>query len=252
MMEGFLDQIQPGASDDEDDERTDLQFALSGDSLSSDQCRSLVICGPGAASAFALASFDLQPLSWRFEAEDSSERIFPPVPKTPRFYEVASSSGAVVVALLDSAVPSEDAVAWAGALFDCFSSAQVMVLDRMLLAEWISVGRERPEEPHLTGLWTSAWASQGSKLQLAALPAPNLVEGISAALLSRCEALQQRCLVALSLQDGAHLGEGCIRAFEVLVPLLKELKVVQDAWKKPNYGEALRKVVPPASMSIYA
>mmetsp|Transcript_69242 Transcript_69242/g.122500 ORF Transcript_69242/g.122500 Transcript_69242/m.122500 type:complete len:251 (-) Transcript_69242:108-860(-) len=250
MMEGFLDQVQPGASDDEDDERMDLQFVLSGAS-SAGNCRSLVICGPGAASAFALEALSLQPLSWRFDPEDSSERVFPPAPKTPRFYEVSSSSSAVIVALLESAVPAEDAVAWSEALLGSFSDlSQVIVLDRKLRAEWVSVDRQLPEEPCLTGLWTSAWASAGSTLS--PLPAPNLVEGLPAAVLSHCEALQQRCLVALALQDGAHLGEGCIRGFEVLVPLLKELKVVQDTWKKPDYREALRKVVSPSSMSIYA
>jgi len=58
--------------------------------------------------------------------------------------------------------------------------------------------------------------------------------------------------VALALQDGAHLGEGCVRSFTGLAPLLQELGVLPADWQQPDFRETVRKVIPPMSMSIYA
>jgi hypothetical protein len=89
-------------------------------------------------------------------------------------------------------------------------------------------------------------------LPLTALPTPNSVEGLGAALLTECEAAQRRCLIALALQDGAHLGEGSVHAFSGLAPLLQKLSLIAEGAKRPDYGAALRQVASPLSMSIYA
>eukprot|EP00931_Biecheleriopsis_adriatica_P046407 TRINITY_DN26647_c0_g1_i1.p1 TRINITY_DN26647_c0_g1~~TRINITY_DN26647_c0_g1_i1.p1 ORF type:complete len:280 (+),score=45.68 TRINITY_DN26647_c0_g1_i1:86-841(+) len=251
MIHSLLEHIQPGASDDEDDERPDVEFTFRGAGLSA-ECQTLVLCGPGAASAFALQALELQPLSWRFESsDDSCARIFPPAPKSPSFFQVAQ--GAVVVAMLESPVAADFAVEWAQGLLKSLSSdAEVVVLDRILRAEWASSGQRPPEEPYLAGLWTSSWQAAGRETTVPFLPAPNIVEGLLAALLTHCEASRRRCLVALALQDGAHLGEGCIRGFEALMPLLTELKVLSSSSTKLDCRAAVQKVVPPSSMSIYA
>jgi len=43
-----------------------------------------------------------------------------------------------------------------------------------------------------------------------------------------------------------------VRAFERLEPLLKSLGVVPESWERPNYRNAVKQVVPQASMMIYA
>mmetsp|Transcript_456 Transcript_456/g.907 ORF Transcript_456/g.907 Transcript_456/m.907 type:complete len:242 (+) Transcript_456:3-728(+) len=241
MIHGLLDQIQPCVSDDEDDQ-PDVEFTLSG--YESSDYKTLVICGPGPASAFALQVFALRPLSWCLKPQDSA-RAFPPLPKSPKFFEVSDANGVVVV-LLEAPVAAEYAVAWAEKLLLALEGAQVLVLDRILRSEWCSPC-PRPEEPHLAGLWTSC----SGRAEIPALPAPNIVQGLAAAVIASCEARSAKCTVALTLQDGAHLSEGCLQGFEVLVPLLQELQVIQS-WQRPNYREAVQKVVPPAAMSIYA
>lgn len=266
MIHRLLDQIQPDASDDEDGPSSDIDFNFTGAAdgdVAPEKCRAVIVCGAGAASAFALSSFPLRPLGWKLEQrkESTASRAFPPPPKTPRFFAVGDGHALAAVALLDGGVPDDLAMAWAECLLNALPEAQeVVVMDRIFRAEWANVGRGRPEEPHLCGLWTAGWGSAGpscasgadSSGRLSLLPVPNVVQGLGAALLSQCEAERRRCLVALSLQDGAHLGEGCLRAFEGLAPLLREMGALPPGSKPPNYGEAVRKVVPPASMSIYA
>jgi len=151
------------------------------------------------------------------------------------------------------------AFAWTEALLGAFSNAaDVLILDRIFRAEWrVLPGSTRPLEPHLCGLWTAAWdiSSPGGAPKaggLQPLPIPNLVEGITAALLSACEVARRRCLVALALQDGAHLGEGCICAFEEVLPILTGLGALPADWRPPNYQKAVGLVRAPMSMSIYA
>ena len=215
MIHGLLDHIQPCVSDDEDDQ-PDLEFAFTG--TKSLDCKTLVICGPGPASAFALQVFALQPLSWSFKPKDSC-RAFPPPPKSPSFFQVSDADGVVVV-VLDGPVAAEYATAWADELLLSFEGAQVLFLDRILRAEWCCPSCPRPDEPYLAGLWTSC-----SGERIPALPAPNIVQGLGAAVLACCEAKSTRCTVALTLQDGAHLSEGCLKGYEALVPLLQELQV---------------------------
>ncbi|CAE7205637.1 unnamed protein product [Symbiodinium natans] len=234
MIHGLLDQIQACVSDD-DDEQPDVSFVLSG--MKDVTCQTLVVCGPGPASAFALQAFNMVPLPLSLESkEDSPLRPLPP-PRAPRFFK--ASDGAVV-AVLETHVSGEYAAAWAEALLSALGGKpQVVYLDRILRAEWCSFDRCRPEEPYLAGLWTSAFS--GSEKAVPVLPAPNFVEGLAAALLSNCEARSWPCLVALALQDGAHMSEGCLHAFEALVPMLLELQVI-SSWQRPKYREALQKV----------
>ncbi|CAE7698098.1 unnamed protein product, partial [Symbiodinium pilosum] len=50
-------------------------------------CQTLVVCGPGPASAFALQAFNLKSLPLRLEPqEDSPLRALPP-PRPPKFFE---------------------------------------------------------------------------------------------------------------------------------------------------------------------
>eukprot|EP00418_Pyrodinium_bahamense_P022557 CAMPEP_0179150244 /NCGR_PEP_ID=MMETSP0796-20121207/72852_1 /TAXON_ID=73915 /ORGANISM="Pyrodinium bahamense, Strain pbaha01" /LENGTH=265 /DNA_ID=CAMNT_0020851193 /DNA_START=20 /DNA_END=817 /DNA_ORIENTATION=+ len=265
MIHGLLDQIQPDASDEEDDEQpeTDFVFRASGaahagseggDAVDPTSCRAVVVCGPGAATTFALSALPLQPVPWLLAlAKEGTARTFPPPPKPPRFFVVSTGRQPVAVALLEGPVPAYLAGAWAEALLAGFGgAAEVLLLDRVF--RFAPGGRERPLEPHLCGLWTAAWGAEGPPGlgSLARLPAPNTVEGLGAALLTQCEAERRRCLVALALQDGAHLGEGCVRSFTGLAPLLQELGVLPADWQQPDFRETVRKVIPPMSMSIYA
>merc|ERR1711879_357743 len=93
---------------------------------------------------------------------------------------------------------------------------------------------ERPQEPHLCGLWSAAWSTKGSAqapMPVASLPTPNIVEGVPAALLTHCETKQIRCLVALALQDGAQHGEGTFRAFDRLEQTFQDLGLLgRGSW----------------------
>mmetsp|Transcript_50005 Transcript_50005/g.149342 ORF Transcript_50005/g.149342 Transcript_50005/m.149342 type:complete len:274 (+) Transcript_50005:91-912(+) len=273
MIGGLLDQIQPEASDEEDDEQPEIEFVFEasggpqegvaggGEAVELSACRAVLVCSSGAATAFALSALVLQPVPWRlgFAKGCPTPRAFPPPPKPPRFFTVGGAAGgaAVAVALLEAHVPADLAGAWTEALLAGLGGdAEVLFLDRVFRAGWLTLGgNERPLEPHLCGLWTSAWGCEGPTglgSCVARLPAPNVVEGLGAALLMQSEAAHRRCLVALALQDGAHLGEGCIRAFAFLAPLLQELGLLPSDWRPPDFSEAVRQVVPPASMSIYA
>mmetsp|Transcript_30746 Transcript_30746/g.57601 ORF Transcript_30746/g.57601 Transcript_30746/m.57601 type:complete len:245 (+) Transcript_30746:43-777(+) len=244
MIHGLLDQIQACVSDEEDDQ-PDVDFVFAG--LEALGCQTLLICGPGPASAFALQALTLDAVSCKLQPKEGSPfRAFPPVPQSPRFFQ---ASAGVLVALLETSVSGDYAATWADALLSGLpDKTQVLYLDRVLRSEWFSCDRRKPEEPYLAGLWTSSFGGQEG---VPALPAPNVVEGLAAALLSGCEARGWPCLVALALQDGAHMSEGCLQGFEALVPLLLEKKVI-SSWQRPKYHEALQKVVPPAAMSIYA
>lgn len=263
MIHGLLDVLQPNASDDEDDDQVDIEFALrsTGDAPSAESVRAVVVCGPGAATAFALSAFSLVDTPWSLGAVQgqAGPRAFPPPPKPARILlrQGAQEKGApVAIVLVESAVAADFAGAWAEALLAGFSGAtEIIFLDRIYRAAWYSSdGREKPQEPYLTGLWTAAWQSAGlpTKETVAPLPKPNCIEGLGAALLSQCEELQKPCLAALTLQDGAHLGEGCVRGFERLRPVLIHIGLVSEDWQRPSYREAVRKVVPPPAMSIYA
>jgi len=288
MIHSLLDHILPDGSDDEDDERPEPRFALhtreavaspaavesqddpaafiraavaavpAATAVRPEACRALVLCGPGAGSAYALSGFQLEPLPWTLQADkDTAENAFPPPPRSPKFFKAigagAAAEAPVAVAFLEAQVAPEYAAAWAETILESFSGAvEVVMFDRVFRAGWIaSGGGERPQEPHLCGLWTSAWPSEGPG-RVAVYPSPNAVEGIGAALLTECESARRRCLVALALQDGAHLGEGSLHAFASLTPLLRKLGLLPEGALKPNYSGALRQVVPPVSMSIYA
>lgn len=263
MIHSFLDQIQPDASDEEDDERPEIQFTFGSKDASPgvrpEACQALLVCGAGAATAYAISALALRPVPWTLEVvKETLLRTFPPPPRSPRFYVAGAGAAApVAVALLEGPVPGDLAAAWSEALLGAFTgAAEVLVLDRVFRASWrTAAGSEQPQEPHLCGLWTAAWGADGPPSGaggLAILPAPNAVEGVAAALLTSCEAEQRKCLVALALQDGAHLGEGSVRAFEALAPLLRRLALLPESGKPPDYREVLRQVVPPPSMSIYA
>mmetsp|Transcript_115589 Transcript_115589/g.338127 ORF Transcript_115589/g.338127 Transcript_115589/m.338127 type:complete len:266 (-) Transcript_115589:82-879(-) len=265
MIGGLLDQIQPDASDEEDDDWQDVDFVLeaaggpqeSAEDVQPSSCRAVVVCSAGAATAFALGAFALRPVGWRLDfAKERPLRAFPPPPKPPKFFVAGSGEKPVAVALLEGPLPADLAGAWAEALLRGLGgAAEVLFLDRVFRAGWLAPGaQERPLEPHLCGLWTAAWGSEGPPGlgSLARLPAPNCIQGLGGALLTQCEAARGRCLAALALQDGAHLGESCVRAFAGLAPLLQELGLLPKDWSAPDFGETLRQVVPPPSMSIYA
>lgn len=292
MIHSLLDHIIPDASDDEDDERPEPRFELhvggAAPSLASapgkkelgiasaisaavaatpapgavqpEACRALVLCGPGAGVAYALSAFQLSPLPWTFEvAKELRESFFPPPPRSPKFFAATGAGAAdaapVAVVFLDAPIAPDFAAAWAEAMLEAFSGAsEVVLLDRVYRAGWFATGAgERPQEPHLCGLWTSAWGPESPcGPRFASLPSPNSVEGVGASLLAECESARRRCLVALALQDGAHLGEGSLHAFSGLAPLLRRLALLPAGEQKPKYSEALRQVVSPLSMSIYA
>uniref|UniRef100_A0A7S1WFC6 Proteasome assembly chaperone 1 n=1 Tax=Alexandrium catenella TaxID=2925 RepID=A0A7S1WFC6_ALECA len=260
MIGGLLDQIQPDASDEEDDEEPDIDFAFeaNGAGEAASSCRAVVVCNPGAATAFALGTLSLEPVAWKLDfVKERPLRAFPPPPKPPRFYLARGSNGATVaVAVLEGPIPADLASAWAEALLKGFSAdAEVLFLDRVFRAGFCVHGHEeRPVEPHLCGLWTAAWGGEGphSLGSLARFMAPNVIEGLGAALLTQCEAERRRCLVALTLQDGAHLGISCVRAFSGLAPLLQDIGLLPSDWSPPDYAEVVRQVVPPPSMAIYA
>jgi len=268
MIGGLLEDVIPDVSDDEEQgapapaPQLALESTAAAGAEAPGGCRAVVVCGAGAASAFAAGAFSLRPAPWRLATVKEIERRFPPPPKPPRFFVADGAKGATAFVLLDGPVPADLAGAWAEALLQGFGSAEkVLMLDRVFRAEWRSLlGEERPQEPYVCGLWTSRWPTAagcgGSAVSTALLPpplpAPNAVEGLPAALLTQCEVARRPCLAAFTLQDGAHLGEGCLRGFERLRPALTELGLLPGDWQPPDYKEAIRAVVQPMSLSIYA
>lgn len=267
MIHSFLDTLAPVESDDEDDDRPDIEFrfaaraavAAAGPDVTPDQCTALILCGPGAATAFASCVFKLVPRAWSLDAvKETVVRAFPPAPRSPRFCTMqGAGSGPLAVVLLEGQVPADMSPAWCEALLAAFPGAgEVIMMDRVFRTGWrTACGQERPQEPHLCGLWTAAWGAEGPlgrEGALPLLPAPNAVEGLAAALLTTSEASRRRCVVALGLQDGVHMGEGSLRAFERLGPLFSRLGVMPEERPGQGYREALRQAVQPASLSIYA
>jgi len=276
MIHGLLDQLQPDASDDEDEDLPHATFSFTnvnvthndqevtgmrtGEAFAPSNCRLLFICGPGAATAYARGAFPaLLPVPWSLDHEQEMPSVrFPVPPKSPRFFVSHKGPEAAAVAMLEGNVPAECANNYAEALLRGFCNASdVLFLDRIFRSGWrVSPGQERPLEPHLCGLWSSAPDTASlAKLDdnIAQLPAPNSLDGLGAALLTLCEAAgSPRCFAALSLQDGAHVGVGCVRAFEQLQPLLEGIGLTADGAQPASYSEVLHKLVPPSSMSIYA
>jgi len=284
MIHGLLDFMQPDASDDEDDERQELRFefqireaaapaeadaaaaiktALSAvkpqaATVRPEACSALVLCGPGAGHAYALSCFELKPMPWAFEVvKESVKSQVPPPPRSPKFFVAAgagaaSLAGPVAVAFLEAQLSPEMAESWIEALLAAFKGAtEVVLLDRVYRAGWFAAGGgEKPQEPHLCGLWSAAWGAEAPLAQV--LPAPNSIEGLGAALLTECEVAQRKGLVALALQDGAHLAEGSLHAFSGLTSLFRRLALMPEGAFKPKYTEALKQVVAPLAMSIYA
>merc|ERR1712039_662355 len=139
------------------------------------------------------------------------------------------------------------------------SPAEVILLDRLYRAEYrVPHGQQPPLEPHLCGLWNTKWSGGASPSSeppcsnISRFSTPNLIDGVGAALLTQCEAESRRCVVAFSIQDGAHMSEGTVRAFARVAPVLQRIGALPEDWQQPDYKEAIRQVVPPMSMSIYA
>lgn len=270
MLESLLSQLQPEVSDEEDEEAlpaAEFIFELLEGVETTDSiplpaaCGSIVICSPGAATAFVKTAFSLRPAPWRLTLMKELERSFPPAPKPPCFF-VAEGSGESVTAvvLLQNKVPDDLAHAWCEALLAGFAGAREVVLFDSIMSRELQLlaGQQRPQEPYLCGLWTAAWeaaaSSRAPRLGAAVVPLPcaNVLESVAAALLTQCEAAQKPCLAALALQDGAHVVERCLSGFELLCPALMDLGILPPDWQAPNYREALRAVQKPLSMSIYA
>jgi hypothetical protein len=261
MLDALLNDLNPDGSDEEDDPAplTEFMLAAAEGTTKPEDCSSVIVCGPGAAGTFIKTMVPaLKPVTWRFTVSKEPERRFPPPPKPPAFFTSSSSSGkSVAVAILERDIPVDLAYAWVSALRKGFpKSSEIVMLDMITVGEWKTIGeQERPQEPNLFGLWTSAWVSSGEKGSspcpgISALPSPNFLGGVAAALLSQCEAEQKRGLVALALQDGAHVMASSLVGFEGLRPLLVELGL--ECAKSPDFVEALRHVAAPNSRSIYA
>jgi hypothetical protein len=180
MIHGLLDSLEPNVSDDEDDEQPEPRFVLcvpsdpeagpegagggvaaairaamdsnaAEASVQPKACRGLVLCAPGAGTAYALSAFQLRPVSWTFEVvKGTLERTFPPPPRSPKFF-VASGSGAaddpVAVAFLDNLPASDIAGAWVEGLLEAFGGdTEVVLLDRIFRAGWHAAGgTEQPQ-----------------------------------------------------------------------------------------------------------
>lgn len=267
MLESLIDHLNPEGSDEEDDPTPLSEFILdlgkdgdssssgypsSGSNLSPKECRAVIVCAPGPAAVYLQTVLpSLKPMPWSLKVMKEPERLFPPPPKPVRFLAAGSAKQAVAVALLEKEIPIDLAYAWSSALLAGFPEAsEVIFMDRIFRADWRLVGeQERPHEPNLSGLWTSAWSSAPCP-GMTVLPSPNFLGGLAAALLSQCEAAHRRCLTALALQDGAHAMASSLVGFEVLRPLLSELGL--ECEKSPDFVEAMRQLLPPPSLAIYA
>mmetsp|Transcript_46380 Transcript_46380/g.110466 ORF Transcript_46380/g.110466 Transcript_46380/m.110466 type:complete len:263 (-) Transcript_46380:70-858(-) len=262
MLGNLLDHLEPVISDDEGDyAAAEVNFHMiqvDGDP-SPAQCRSLVVCCSGAAATLARSSFAMAPLPWLLAAADGSRweeaRCYPPLPSATRFYTAGAkqtAEGAVAVAVLPETLPVQFAAAWTATLLDAFKGVEeILVLGHMLRAEWrtAAFGGDRPEEPYLCGLSTSDSLAAG----IPQLPSPNHIEGAAAAILSECAASQRQCqcAVVLTLQDGAHLGEASLSAFEKLRPSLTRLGLLGEG-QGIDYRKLVSTTRTPVSMSIYA
>jgi hypothetical protein len=260
MLESLIDQLNPDGSDEEDDPEALTEFVLdlgsSACTISPDGYSTVIVCAPGAASIYLQALVpSLLPTPWLLKAVKAPERSFPPPPKAVSFLVASASSGeAVAVALLEKEVSADLAFAWSSALRDGFPKAsQIIHMDVIARAEWRTVSeQERPQEPHLCGLWTSAWGAGSPCPSLAALPSPNFLGGLPAALLSQCEAANRRCLAAFALQDGAHIMASSLVGFNGLKPLLAGTGLPCE--EAPDLVEAVNRVVLPPThhLGIYA
>jgi len=257
MIDAYIEQLNPDGSDEEDDPDVLTEFVLElgqDDKPSPGDCAMVIVCAPGPATVFlkALAP-SLQPAPWRLKLKKEPERRFPPPPKPTKFLIGGSVSGEMVaVALLEKELPADLAFAWSSALLAGFPKAsQVIFMDTIARAEWrLTADQEKPQEPHLAGLWTSAWSSDTPCPSIVALPSPNSMGGLPAALLSQCEAAKKRGLAALALQDGAHSMASTLVGFQALAPLLEGVGL--ECEKAPDLVKAMRQVLPPPSLNIYA
>lgn len=259
MIHGYLDTLEPEESDEEDDPDPLRSFvldkALSSGALPASEPSVVIICSTGAASAFLREAVALgKQLPWSLhESGDSDKYRFPPCPKSPRFFCPEGVDTCVVV-MLEEPVGAEISYAWTAALFEGLGGCPTVVfLDTLLCSAWKSLDdRPRPQEPSLFSLWTSSWKAQQSTQSLTQLPIPNVVEGICAATLTRCEMRGQQCLVALALQDGVHAGSRTLEAFSGLRTVFSQVGSGMELAAHLDYKAMEKGVREAGGLSIYA
>lgn len=263
MIQEYMDTVEPEESDEEDDPEPLRTFRVE---VVMDNASRIVgkpntdpsiviICGTGPACAFMTEALTLgKPLPWCLREEtDSVKYRFPPPPKSPRFYSPEGTERCVVI-LLEEPVAVELAHAWTEALFEGLGGCPTVVfLDTLLLSTWKSLDdlQPKPEEPRLFSLHTPSWDAHRST-QIEQLPIPNVVEGICAAILTRCHIRGQQCLVALALQDGAHAGSRTLEGFSGLQTVFKDSDIGVPLSAKLDYEAMEKGVREAAGLSIYA
>lgn len=254
MLETLIDQLNPECSDDEDNTDELTQFTLevqkdSGCTVTPLDCKAVIVCAAGPASAYLRALLpSLKPAPWLLKVVKEPERRFPPPPKPASFLV----SGNVAVACLEKEIASDLTFAWSSALLAGFPEAsQVIFMDTICRADWrVTNEQERPQEPHLAGLWSNAYGSEAPCPSIKVLSSPNFLGGLPAALLSQCEAGNKRCLAALALQDGAHVMASTLVGFEALRPLFVGIGI--ECEKSPDLVKAVETLVSSPSLAIYA
>jgi len=254
MLDALIDQLNPEGSDDEDNPEVLTKFGLevrkdAGFTATPADVSAVIVCSGAPAAAYlrALAP-SLRPAPWLLKVVKEPERIFPPPPKPTNFCTV----GSVAVAFLEQEIVADLSFAWSSALIAGFPKAsQIIYMDMICRADWcVTSEQERPQEPHLAGLWSSACGLDAPCPSLKVLPSPNFLGGVPAALLSQCEAANKQGLAAYALQDGAHCLASSLVGFEALRPLFSRIGL--ECEKAPDFVEAMKTLVPPPGMNIYA
>lgn len=109
------------------------------------------------------------------------------------------------------------------ALFDCVKPKQVLILDTIHAASFLSTSRSTTHPPLLRRIQTShvplSDDQQHHEQQVNMLESPNLVQGLAAAILTQCEVEQLPAQLFVSLESRHYVAE-CFQAFEQLFPSL--------------------------------
>jgi len=215
-------------------------------------CTSLVVCCGEAPALFAQIALKLQPVPWSLLL--SADTIVALPPRSPVFSVVCAAEHRIVFVEVQGWMPSEFHAAFVSALLRTFTCAKdFIVLDRIYRSDYqVFTGEMGIEEPHLSGIWTAAWESTWSSLltELTQLQLPGEPEGFGGPFLRHCSRTKTRCLVAFAMQVG-ELGPDCVRAYDRLAPVFKQLGILSACWEVPDYAVAMRGGRPKPS-SLYA
>eukprot|EP00029_Vermamoeba_vermiformis_P006442 TRINITY_DN2529_c0_g1_i1.p1 TRINITY_DN2529_c0_g1~~TRINITY_DN2529_c0_g1_i1.p1 ORF type:complete len:271 (-),score=51.32 TRINITY_DN2529_c0_g1_i1:29-841(-) len=153
-----------------------------------------------------------------------------------------------VVAMLITILPAaERGRAWTSALFEHVTATNVYVFDTMLDSRYRDKSGRRPLPPYVRKLETDARrALNADKMITDDCPyyeTPNMVEELSAAIITYCQLRSIPAALYLSLEEGSSLRAETLKAFEHIVDVLLSTDLSEILAKSPRNYTALLKTV---------